>query len=76
MMNLTDIWKDIDTNPSAPGIYPVLSCWDSHEGHIPRCSEWNGTEWGSRDAVVYWIDRKCESIDEASELARDNDPDL
>lgn len=34
-----------DKKPDAPGIYPVLFCWDANEGHFPRSGYWDGTEW-------------------------------
>jgi len=71
-----DKWQiaDDDAERALPlGVYPVLICYDPHEGFIPNGASWNGKEWSNR-AVAYFMRQPCESEKQATHIAYENDP--
>lgn len=68
-------WKVTDdVTELLPGIYPVLICYDPHEGFFPDGAAWDGVKWSKR-AVAYFLDEPCSREDEAKSIAYENDPD-
>jgi len=64
---------DFDGQPTEPGWYAVLVCWDSQEGIFPMAAHWDGQAWKHRAIVAFG--EKCESEADAKALADLHDPD-
>ena len=62
-----------DGTPDAAGWYAVLVCYDAEEGAFPMGAEWDGAKWKQRFVAAFGD--RCETADEAKDLAYDNDPD-
>jgi hypothetical protein len=68
------VW-DYTGDPTEPGWYPVLVCYDPREGFFPRAACWSGEEWSTTDVCAF-IDERFSSALEAEQLADYNDPYL
>jgi hypothetical protein len=64
-----------DDNPTQPGWYATLVCWDEEEGVFPGAHYWNGSSWDTRASIQYWP-IVFESKEAATDYAYDNDPEL
>lgn len=42
------IWGD----PTIPGWYATIHCWDAAEGIFPSSNKWDGNQWGSSLPIV------------------------
>ena len=62
------------TNPPSPAWYPVLICWDAHEGFFPKSAYWNGTIFESKIPVTHFISKPFDSEDKADKYAWEHDP--
>ena len=73
---MTGRWLYADAKePTLPGWYPVLRCWDANEGAYPAAEQWENGTW-TGPAVLAWIDQCCRSAEQASDIAYKEDPEL
>ena len=68
-------WEHED--PTEPGWYATLHCWDANEGVFPGATQWTGSAWETenRHAAVVGYAGPFPSQEEASAWADVNDPD-
>lgn len=66
-------WKDADDKPALPGYYVVLICYDTSEGAWTESGRWDGNRWNNDRGTSRWLDRRCETEEEALALAAAND---
>lgn len=72
-----------DNNPTQPGWYATLHCWDADEGTFPGAHYWNGSAWQSDEhsgvlqtsATIQHWPVPFNSQEEAETYAYDNDPE-
>lgn len=60
-------------DPTEPGWYAVLICYDPQEGISPDAGYWDGAKWDRRSISAHGD--KCASKEQAKELAYAHDPD-
>ena len=70
-------WFSVDDHqPTVPGLYPTLVCWDPREGYFPQGSYWEGTKWEfDAGPVVMFIPTRCANLAEADIVAYRHDPE-
>jgi hypothetical protein len=57
-----------------PGWYPVLVCWEPHEGFFPHGGQWTGSEWQACGPVNAYWPVSFENEQKAEEFAYEHDP--
>lgn len=45
LMTISDPIELTDADPTQPGWYATLECWDVREGLFPGAHYWTGSEW-------------------------------
>jgi len=68
-----EFWNYLNNEPTQPGWYAVLMCFDSEEEAYPCAAEWGGTDWTCR-GVLYFGGQAMPSEAEARALALQHDP--
>jgi len=63
-------WEE---QPTISGWYPILICYDPHEGFFPHGAYWNGSEW-DRNAVSHWLPTQAKDQESANDEAYKHDP--
>lgn len=63
-----------DKNPLYVGWYPVLICWEAHEGFFPNAAFWDGKKFTTDLPVSNFVDIVFPTKNEAEKFADDNDP--
>ena len=61
---------DYDIQPTCPGYYPVLICYDGTEGILPDAAYWDGIKWSRTHIIGHGI--MCETEQLAFDLAYEN----
>jgi hypothetical protein len=67
----------LSDNPTSPGWYATLHCWDVEEGMFPSAHYWTGSRWQPETSagIQHWP-IMFDTEDDARQYADDNDPDI
>jgi hypothetical protein len=67
-----------DDNPTQPGWYATLVCWEVEEGMFPGAHYWNGNAWEPswRSAGIQYWPIVFDTKEAAETYAYEHDPEL
>lgn len=68
-------WDSESDNPSKPGIYAILYCWDAQEGIFDGVGIWDGETWDHSLPMSVFSKESFDSVESAKEWADKNNPE-